>query len=200
MESNIGADAAKLAGLQIDLLQKIREGRISLGHLEWFNNLNRERRDRFCSGKKGVSRSRFFVIDRIPLNMGKLKIPKEYSIVEQDERSLIQARVKLADIKLENMLRIGEYSIDGEERIKRLKKAGYIRLDAKILQILLEHKNLIPEDWERKKIISFDGTIFQEPDGHYSVLCLDYTTYWSSVFCRLSTDLPGVCSAVFAAP
>lgn len=34
----IGADAAKLAGLQIDLLQKVRQGHITLGHLEWFTN------------------------------------------------------------------------------------------------------------------------------------------------------------------
>jgi len=45
METSVGADAVKLAGLQIDLLQKIRKGQVSLGHLEWFNNLTKEDRD-----------------------------------------------------------------------------------------------------------------------------------------------------------
>ncbi|HBB65121.1 MAG TPA: hypothetical protein DCZ84_00545 [Candidatus Vogelbacteria bacterium] len=36
----IGADVVnKLAGLQIDLLQKIRQGHITNEHLEWFNGL-----------------------------------------------------------------------------------------------------------------------------------------------------------------
>lgn len=46
---NIGADAAKLAGLQIDLLQKIRKGHITPSHLEWFLGLTREQRDAFVS-------------------------------------------------------------------------------------------------------------------------------------------------------
>ncbi len=45
MEKNIGADAAKLAGLQIDTLQKVRNGQITLEHLEWFNKLNKAERD-----------------------------------------------------------------------------------------------------------------------------------------------------------
>ena len=47
MDAGIGADAAKLAGLQIDLLQKMRSGQITPEHLEWFNKLNKGERD--CS-------------------------------------------------------------------------------------------------------------------------------------------------------
>ena len=46
MKNIIGADAAKLAGLQIDTLQKIRNGQITLEHWEWFNMLNKAERDR----------------------------------------------------------------------------------------------------------------------------------------------------------
>lgn len=46
MERNIGVDAAKLAGLQIDTLQKMRNGQITLEHLEWFNKLNKVERDK----------------------------------------------------------------------------------------------------------------------------------------------------------
>ncbi len=48
MEKNIGADAAKLAGLQIDILQKVRNGQITLEHLEWFNKLNKVERDKLA--------------------------------------------------------------------------------------------------------------------------------------------------------
>jgi len=45
---NIGAEAAKLAGLQIDTLQKVRRGQITPEHWEWFNNLSKKKRDEFC--------------------------------------------------------------------------------------------------------------------------------------------------------
>ncbi len=48
MEKNIGADAAKLAGLQIDTLQKVRNGQITLEHLEWFDKLNKVERDKLA--------------------------------------------------------------------------------------------------------------------------------------------------------
>jgi len=51
---DIGVDAAKLAGLQIDLLQKIRDKQVTVGHLEWFNKLTREERD-LLLGCKSVS-------------------------------------------------------------------------------------------------------------------------------------------------
>ena len=50
MDTTIGADAAKLAGLQIDLLQKIRNGQITVGDLEWFNRLTAGDRNRLKSG------------------------------------------------------------------------------------------------------------------------------------------------------
>ena len=53
MDTIIGADAAKLAGLQIDQLQKVRKGHITLEHIEWFNGLLRTERDKLS----GVSRS-----------------------------------------------------------------------------------------------------------------------------------------------
>lgn len=43
--TTIGADAAKLAGLQVDLLQKMRQGQITLDHLEWFIKLSKVQRD-----------------------------------------------------------------------------------------------------------------------------------------------------------
>ncbi len=45
MSTIIGAEAARWAGLQIDLNQKYRTGHITADHLEWFNNLSRKRRE-----------------------------------------------------------------------------------------------------------------------------------------------------------
>jgi len=42
----IGADAAKLAGLQIDFLQKLRNGQLTIGHVEWFLGQTKEERDK----------------------------------------------------------------------------------------------------------------------------------------------------------
>ena len=46
MSDIIGADAAKLAGLQIDTLQKVRSGKITLKQWEWFNNLSCGQREK----------------------------------------------------------------------------------------------------------------------------------------------------------
>ena len=52
----IDAGTAKLAGLQIDMLQKIRNGQITVDHLEWFNNLSGEIRDSLLTGEKPVAK------------------------------------------------------------------------------------------------------------------------------------------------
>jgi len=52
MTSNtgIGADAAKLAGLQVDMLQKYRSGQITLAELEWYFNLKSDERQGLMKG------------------------------------------------------------------------------------------------------------------------------------------------------
>jgi len=48
----MGVDSAnKLAGLQIDLLQKYKAGHVTLDHLEWFNNLKKSERDALLGNK-----------------------------------------------------------------------------------------------------------------------------------------------------
>ncbi|MDR3559340.1 MAG: hypothetical protein P4L62_01025 [Candidatus Pacebacteria bacterium] len=45
MSNAIGAEAAKLAGLQIDTLTKLRKGEVTLSEWEWFLNLTKEKRN-----------------------------------------------------------------------------------------------------------------------------------------------------------
>ena len=76
-------------------------------------------------------------------------------------------------------LRDKETSVKGEEKLRRLKEGGDIRLDAKIFQTLWENQALIPERWKEKTngnttFIYFDGTVLQNSRGNRYVLYL----YW----------------------
>ena len=179
MSNIIGADAAKLAGLQIDLLQKVRSGQVTLAQLEWFNNLTKEARDLFCNGVYAISEPKIIPIDRTrSFDLVKL-LGQGWTIEEQDERSLTLTQVNLANVRLEHMLKKGEDRITGEEKLKRLKKAGQIRLDIKVFQILWENKAWIPEAWKQKTndnttFVFFVGTVLRYPNGNRGVLCL----YW----------------------
>lgn len=118
-------------------------------------------------------------IDRtVPFDPVKL-LGQGWKIEEQDERSLALTQVNLADVRLEHMLKKGEDRITGEEKLKRLKKANSIRLDAKVFQTLWENQSLIPETWKQKTkgnttYVFFDGTVLRCPDGLRCVLYL----YW----------------------
>ena len=59
----IGAEAAKLAGLQIDLLQKLRAGQITLAQFQWYLGLKSEERYALMEGKAWQSK---VVIDLPP--------------------------------------------------------------------------------------------------------------------------------------
>jgi hypothetical protein len=101
-----------------------------------------------------------------------------WSIEEQDERSLALTEVDLGKIQLITVLGSGETSISRRGVLNRLKAQDYIRLDAKVLQILIESKSLIPEAWKQRIdddrifAIFFDGTIFRTPEGRLCTLFL----------------------------
>jgi len=75
MDTIIGADTVKLAGLQIDQLQKVRKGHITLEHLEWFNNLSKEQRD--VVSNTGLTKDSFKIWKTIKLSTG-LKTAKDF--------------------------------------------------------------------------------------------------------------------------
>lgn len=106
---------------------------------------------------------------------------------DQDERSLALTEVDLSKIRFETCLQKGEASITGEEKLRRLKVSGHIRLDAKIFQTLWENRDKIPEAWKEKinsntRFIFFDGTILRSPRGNRFVLYFcrrDGEWHWS---------------------
>lgn len=74
-DKNIEADAVKLAGLQIDLLQKIRSrnGQVTIKHLEWFLNLTKGERDHLSNAEIIDINDRFKL-----LHTFELVIPGDY--------------------------------------------------------------------------------------------------------------------------
>lgn len=106
-------------------------------------------------------------------------IGEGWSIVEEDERSLNITEVDMSKVSFEAMLEQGETYVIGEEKLKRLKEHGGIRLDAKVFQTLWENQHLIPASWNEPTngnatYIFFDGTVLRDPFGGRCVLCL----YW----------------------
>jgi hypothetical protein len=98
----------------------------------------------------------------------------------QDEKSLALSELDQAKVRFETTFKADESSVGGEDKLKRLKKAGHVRLDAKIFQTLWENQSLIPESWKEKingntRYIFFDGTVLRDPSGNRCVLYL----YWS---------------------
>ena len=126
---------------------------------------------------KAVEESIMIKIDRTePFNLAQFMVQGS-SIEEQDERALVITEVDLSKIRLETTLKPGETPVIGKERLKRLKKAGHIRLDAKVFQTLWENQSLIPEKWKEKTngnttYIFFDGTVLRDPHGHRCALYL----------------------------
>jgi len=97
-------------------------------------------------------------------------INKNWKIDEQDERSLQLTEIDLSAVRMEDMLRPEDNgSIQGEEKLKRLKKAGHVRLDAAVFKALWDNQHLIPESW-KSKYVYFDGTVLRSPNGCRRVL------------------------------
>lgn len=103
---------------------------------------------------------------------------KNSRIVEQDDRSLALCDINLYDVQfaLISDSKV-EGDVIGEDELLLLKEAGHIRLDAQILEALLENKDLIPTEWEKEgRVIHFDGTVMRDNLGGDEVICL----YWEN--------------------
>jgi hypothetical protein len=145
-------------------------------------------------GKVIVGELKIVKVDRSsPFDPAKF-IGKGWTIEEQDERSLALSEVDLTKVRFEDMLKSGENSIQGEEKLNRLKKAGHIRLDAKFFQTLWENRQMISASWKEKiggniRYIVFDGTVLRNSPGNRYVLCLYWDgDIWIWNYCWLGND------------
>lgn len=96
-------------------------------------------------------------------------IGEGWSIVEEDERSLMLTQIDFTKVRFDSGLKEGESRITGEEKLKRLKKKSEIRLDAEIGQALYEEKGQTTLRFihEHYGISWFElaGTVLRDPDG-----------------------------------
>lgn len=145
-----------------------------------------------------VAEPKIIKIDRSqPFDLAKF-LGKGRTIAEEDRRSLALTEVNLSKVQLVTTLREGETVVTGEERLRRLKEASCIRLDAKVFQTLWEDQALIPEEWKKKingntRYIRFEGTELRYRDGNRYVLSLywnagqwDWDDYWLEDECDVN--------------
>lgn len=163
-----------------DFWRQADDGAIGFAYMQAVLSASRERRAMFAEGREfkeatviSIDRSKPFDPTTFP------GLGEGWSIAEQDERALALNEVTLDNIQLPDMLEKGESLIRGEKKLERLKKAGHIRLDAKVFQTLWENQHLIPARWKEKTngnttFVYFDGTVLLSPDGVRYVLCLDW--------------------------
>ncbi len=128
-------------------------------------------------GRVVVGEPKVITIDRTSAFDPVAFIGEGWSIVEQDERSLALTEVDLTKVSFETMLKDGEKTVVGEEKLKRLIASGDIRLDAKVFQTLWENQHLIPEAWKQPTngnttYVFFDGTVLRRSSGSRYVLYL----------------------------
>ncbi|MDP3799857.1 MAG: hypothetical protein Q8Q90_00335, partial [bacterium] len=105
-----------------------------------------------------------------------------WSLGAEDERSLKLTEINPAEILLETCFKNKEKIISGNERVKRLKDIGLIRLDIGVFRTFWENRILVPKRWKRKEngrvlFVCFDGTELHGPNGHIYTVCL----FWSGV-------------------
>ena len=98
-------------------------------------------------------------------------------VEDQDKRSLALTEFDLTKVRFVDTLKSGESVVNGEEKQKRLAKAGHIRLDAGVFLTLWGNQALIPALWKEPiggntRYIYFDGTILRGSNGGRYVLCL----------------------------
>jgi hypothetical protein len=99
---------------------------------------------------------------------------------DQDIRALAITELDLSKIQFRDMLKSGESYVSGEEKQKRLAKAGYVRLDARIFQTFWENQVIIPAVLKEPisgntRYTYFDGTVLRSPCGDRCMLYL----YWN---------------------
>ena len=194
MKDFIGAEAAKLAGLWVDALQKMRDGQMALGHLEWFNNLTKDERDRFMAGEKPVSKPTS--PDKFGLfkDLGIITVPKDYvhntrlASFEKENRkkfyywndAITDKNFNKATTKLvagrKFRVKIFKQIVGGtttsEERLAFLKTQNAILVGAQGASLVFEQKR---EDLPKGYwYVSFDEkeALWKDADGYHRVPCL----------------------------
>lgn len=152
----------KIARQQNDLFRRVREGLDPELVSRGIQNLIEGRFD-------GISANTLLTVD-YSVRPSLVK----FDTVEHPDRKDV-ATIDLSKVSRVLTLREDETFVGGEENLRRLKKraeeTGETLLDVRVLEELLKHPHLIPEEW-KKGVTYFLGTIFRDSDGNRYVVCL----------------------------
>jgi hypothetical protein len=101
---------------------------------------------------------------------------------EQDARSLALDKIDFSRIVL-NACKKDE-RVTREERARRLRKDGLILPDAKIVEVIFENKENLPDEWKEKvdgstQFIFFEGTTIRGQAGTRNVLFIYFGRLWN---------------------
>jgi len=200
MVSPIETETAKLASLQVDLLQKVRKGQMTLNQLEWFNGLSLELRDRFTQPDfRAVVRglSQIVAIEHIIDCDADPLVAEGWNVESHKNGGLFKWDASKVRLHLSKNQKGHKY-IQGHELRDELAKKPV--LNANVLDYLLTHSELIPEEW-KGKCVYFWGTIYRHSDGNLYVRALCWGGECWEWFCTwLAKDFncnnPAACSRV----
>lgn len=102
MNQIIEADAAKLAGLQIDILQKVRQNKIGMDHLEWFTRLKPDVRGALMRGEYVLTKVAVAVTVTLLMMAGTVSVPATIKNFVASEKFVINttatATVKIHEL------------------------------------------------------------------------------------------------------
>jgi len=200
METSIGAETAKLAGLQIDLLQKIRSGQMTVSQLEWFNGLSLEVRNRFAQPDfwaviRGLSQ--IVEIEHVIYCDVDPFVPEGWKVERHKKGGFFKwdaSKIKLYLSKNQK----GDKYVQGHKLREELENQPV--LNANVLDYLLAHPELIPEKWKGKYVF-FWGTVYRFSDGCRCVRCLCWDGdrwHWGYFWLvnNFNCNRPAACSQV----
>ena len=120
-----------------------------------------------------------------------------------DKRSLALTEADLTTAVFESGLKPGESSINGEEKLKRLRAFGNVQFGGNVfLALWLDYQqnkenSSLEWIWRNRKIswMSFFGLVLRGPDGFRDVLCFyrnDDEWYWGYVWLGRGWDADGL--------
>jgi hypothetical protein len=121
-------------------------------------------------------------------------IPNGWSVEEHKKGGMFKFNPEKISLYLSKKQKKG--SIEGNDLRKEL--ANQPVLNANVLDYLLAHPELIPEEWKGKAVF-FWGTIYRRSDGRLSVRCLRWNgSEWNWRCCWLGRDFDSGSPAALA--
>jgi hypothetical protein len=182
-KNHIDADAAKLAGLQIDLLSKVRKGKITLDEFKNFLNKPKRHFVNLAENPRPPFEGAEVVKHDITIN-GKSQV----------ELKPVGDELFVDGIKIILHLserQIGDRCVAGHELRKELEDGEQLLLNSNVLDYLYDHPELFPKHWKKDengetRYIYFWGTIFRDTSDDCRCIrclyrddgCLKQSFYW----------------------